>query len=75
MSFDEILGAINTAKQRIVNEKPIRIGLIVGFGRGHGNLAVEIAQKAADARKDGIVGIDLNDYFHLWENVDTIKSS
>jgi adenosine deaminase len=55
------LAAINTAKQRIVHERPIRIGLIVGLGREHGaTIASEFARKASDARKDGVVGIDLH---------------
>jgi adenosine deaminase len=61
ISFDEILAAINTAKQRIVNKRAIRVGLIVALGREcDAHIAAEFARKAADAKKDGVVGLDLH---------------
>ena len=59
--FDEILSAIDSARQSIVTSHPIRIGLIVALNR-HLDIRTinRIAQKAADSKDKGVVGIDLH---------------
>ncbi len=61
ISFDEILAALNSAKQRIRYKRPIRVGWIVAFGRESGaDIVADLAQRAVRAKKNGVVGIDLH---------------
>jgi len=70
MPFDEILSAIDSARQSVMSSHAIRIGLIVALNRHLDIKTVNrIAQKAADSKDLGVVGIDL----HGDESVNTPK--
>ena len=61
ISLAQMLASIDRARLEIMKEKPIQIGLIIGFGREHGpELALEFMQQAIEEKSKGLVGIDLH---------------